>query len=166
MRLERTVTALARAYRHAGAALVIALVSVIFGNIVLRECFSVPIAWANELALVLFVWMVFVGAGVAFAEGARIRFTLLVDQLPVWARVWTEILVSYLGLLLLAGFLVMGLYMTWTFRNQRFVSMDATVAFEWIAAPTGTLLAVLGWLRHGMWRPRDRMPDHTPEPAL
>ena len=158
--------ALTRVYHHAGAALVIALVSVIFGNIVLRECFGVSMVWANELALVLFVWMVFVGAGVAFAEGSRIRFTLLVDQLPVQARVWTEMLVSYLGLLLLAGFLVMSLYMTWTFRNQRFISMDATVAWEWMAPPTGTLLAVLGWLRHGMWRPRDRMPDHASGPSL
>jgi TRAP-type C4-dicarboxylate transport system permease small subunit len=151
--LDRCAEKLARLYRHLGAALTIALMALVFGNIVLREILGVSLVWANELSLVLFVWIVFVGAGLAFASGGRIRFTLLTDLVWLRGRAWVEVAISYAGFAILLGFWVMSIYMAWTFRNQRFTSMDATVMWEWGAAPVGIALALLGWVRHGVWRP-------------
>lgn len=152
--LDRVCTAWTRLYRRLGAALAIAVIVVLFVNIALREIFGYPLVWANELALTLFVWTVFVGAGIAFAENARIRFCLFVDLIPENRRFLAEALVSYLGLVLLIGFWTMSIYMAWTFRHQRFTTMDVSVALEWLAAPCGMALAVIGWLRHGTWRLR------------
>lgn len=146
--------ALLKAARTFGVLLVVALLLIIAANILFREVFHIALVWADETAITLFVWMAFVGAGISFAENARIRFTFLVDKLPPPARAWVEVLVSYVGLVLLGGFVLTGAYVAWVHRDTTFTTMQVTVLWQWAAVPIGTLLAVEGWIRHGTWTPR------------
>jgi TRAP-type C4-dicarboxylate transport system permease small subunit len=147
----RAYAILVRAYRTAGALCVIAMMAILLASIVMRELMGLALVWANEMAIALFVWSVFVGAGVAIAENAHIRFTILVERLPLAGRRTLGLLVSYGGLVLLVGFLLTSVYVTWVYRDQRFTTIVASVAWEWSAVPIGMVLAVLGWLRHGKW---------------
>ncbi len=140
-----------RLFRIAGVLLVIALIAIVLANIVFREGFGIALVWANEVAIVLFVWVAFIGAGVSFAENARIRFTFLTDKLPPRANAAFEILVSYVGLVLLGGFVATSLYVSYVHRHQTFTTMPVTVLWEWAAVPLGTLLGLAGWIRHGKW---------------
>jgi TRAP-type C4-dicarboxylate transport system permease small subunit len=142
---------LTRFYRGAGALCVIVMMAILLASIVMRELMGLALVWANEIAIALFVWSVFIGAGVAIAENAHIRFNILVERLPLPGRRTVGLLVSYVGLVLLAGFLVTSVYVTWVYRDQRFTTIVASVAWEWSAVPVGMLMAVLGWLRHGKW---------------
>jgi TRAP-type C4-dicarboxylate transport system permease small subunit len=146
--------ALLRAARVFGVLLVIALILIIAGNIVFRELLHVALVWADETAITLFVWIAFIGAGISFAENARIRFTFVVDMFPPAARAWVEVLVSYVGLVLFAGFVVTGAYVAYVHRDTTFTTMQVTVLWQWAAVPLGTLLALEGWIRHGTWTPR------------
>lgn len=154
--MQTAYFAAVRLYRALGAILVIALIALLFVNIVLRAGFGIPIVWANEVALVLFVWVVFVGAGVSFAENARIRFTLLIDMLPSLGNRLIGMLVTYLGFAVLACFWAMSLYMAWAFRHQRFTSINVSVMWEWAAPPVGIALAAAGWIWAGQWTLRAR----------
>lgn len=87
-----------------GVALVGILIAIVAGNIVAREFFSYAVVWANEVAVVLFVWIAFVGAGVSFAENARIRFTYLIEKLPARQFAFMELLVSVVGAVLIGGY--------------------------------------------------------------
>src|SRR5690242_5344092 len=147
----RAYAGLSRAYRELGALCVIAMIGILLASIVLREAFGVALVWANEIGIALFVWSVFVGAGVAFAENAHIRFDILIDALPLSGRRAMGLVVSYVGLVLLVGFWCTSVYVTYVYRDQRFTTLDASAAWQWVAVPAGMLLAVLGWLRHGKW---------------
>ena len=146
--------ALLRAARAFGVLLIVALLLVITANIVFREVFGIALVWADETAITLFAWAAFVGAGISFAENARIRFTFLVDKLPASMRAWVEVLVSYVGLVLFGGFVVTGAYVAYVHRDTTFTTMPVTLLWQWSAVPIGTLLALEGWIRHGTWTPR------------
>jgi len=142
---------LTRFYRALGAMCVIAMMAVLLAAIVMRELMGLALVWGNEMAITLFVWSVFLGAGVAIAENAHIRFNIVVDQLPLAGRRSAGLIVSYVGLALLMGFWCTSLYVTWVYRGQVFTTITASVAWEWVAVPVGMFLAVLGWIRHGKW---------------
>jgi len=134
-----------------GALLVLALIGLMLANIVLRECLSVPLVWANEVSLILFVWAVFIGGGVAFAQGARIRFTIVVDKLGKRGRIGIELLLSYVGLGLLAILFGTGCYVAYLNADQQLTSLPASAAWQWAALPAGSLLAMLGWITQCPW---------------
>jgi TRAP-type C4-dicarboxylate transport system permease small subunit len=142
---------LTRLYRVVGASCVIATILILLAAIVLREVFSTALVWGNEISIALFVWSVFIGAGIAFAENAHIRFNIVVDHLPLAGRRLIGLIVSYGGLVILGGFLATSMYVTWVYRDQRFTTLAASVAWQWSAVPVGMLLAILGWLRYGKW---------------
>ena len=153
---------LVRTARTVCVVLVIALLLVISANIVCREMLNIAVVWADETAITLFVWIAFLGAGVAFAENARIRFTFVVDMFPRTARAWVEVFVSYVGFLLIGGFVVTGAYVAWVHRDETFTTMPVTLLWQWMSVPLGTLLALEGWMRHGTWTPSQaRHPDET-----
>jgi TRAP-type C4-dicarboxylate transport system permease small subunit len=150
-KMIRTYSFLTRLYRAAGALCVIAMIVILLASITLREILGMSLVWANEISITLFVWSVFIGAGVAFADNAHIRFNIVVDRLPLSGRRAIGLLVSYGGLVLLAGFLVTSIYITYMYRDQRFTTIVASAAWEWSAVPIGMFLATLGWIRHGKW---------------
>lgn len=54
----------------------------VFGNVVLRYAFDSGIAISEELARLLFVWLIFLGAILASRQHAHIGFDTLVRRLP------------------------------------------------------------------------------------
>lgn len=149
--MTATFESLLKLARIVGVALVLALIAIVAANIVFREAFGIALVWANEVAVTLFVWIAFIGAGVAFAENARIRFTFLTDMLPRVANTTIEVIVTYAGLVLLAMLFATSVYVGYVNRNQTFTTMPVSVVWEWASVPIGTLLAILGWVRHGKW---------------
>jgi TRAP-type C4-dicarboxylate transport system permease small subunit len=144
---------LLRTFRILGVALVVVLIAIVLANIVFREALGIALVWANEVAIALFVWIAFIGAGVSFADNARIRFTFLADMLPERANGMLEVFVTYVGAVLLAGFVATSIYVMYVHRHQTFTTLPVTVAWEWASVPIGTLLALLGWIRNGKWTP-------------
>ena len=147
----RAYEALTRVFRAGGACCVIAMLVVLIASITLRELFGVALVWGNEVSLVLFVWSVFLGAGVALAENLHIRFTLAVERLPLAGRRVLGLLVSYVGLVLLISLFLTGAYVAYIYRDHRFTTVAASALWQWLAVPAGMSLAVLGWIRHGKW---------------
>jgi TRAP-type C4-dicarboxylate transport system permease small subunit len=76
---------MARAFRALElllAALLLAMVVMVFGNVVLRYAFNSGITVSEELSRFCFVWLTFVGAVVAMRDGAHLGMTNVVDRLP------------------------------------------------------------------------------------
>lgn len=64
------------------AALLVALILAVSANVVGRALFNHALPWADELARMLFIWLVFVGAAAAFARYEHIAVDFLVRRLP------------------------------------------------------------------------------------
>lgn len=68
------------------AAALAVMVVLVFGNVVLRYVFSSGIAWAEEIARLMFVWMIFLGAIIALRKHAHIGVEMVQERLPPAAR--------------------------------------------------------------------------------
>ncbi|WP_252314168.1 TRAP transporter small permease [Sinobaca sp. H24] len=58
------------------------MVFLVFFNVVLRYGFSSGITWSEEMSRYLFVWIVFLGAIVAYKEKAHLAVDVLIGALP------------------------------------------------------------------------------------
>lgn len=72
----------------------------VFGNVVLRYGFDSGIAVSEELARLLFVWLIFLGAILASRQHAHIGFDTLVRRLPT---PWKKGLIVFSGSLMLVA---------------------------------------------------------------
>lgn len=85
----------------------VAMILMVFGNVVLRYAFNSGITVSEELARWLLVWMTFLGAVVALRERAHLGTDVLVARLPRPARrlclILGQALMLYATWLLLAG---------------------------------------------------------------
>jgi len=64
------------------AALLLAMVLMVFGNVVLRYVFNSGIVVSEELARFCFVWLTFIGGVVAMREGTHLGMDSVVARLP------------------------------------------------------------------------------------
>jgi TRAP-type transport system small permease protein len=83
------------------------LVVLIFSNVVGRYGFGSAFPGAEEVARLLFVWLVFLGAILALRRGAHLGVELLQARIPRWARracaVGSHLLILFALWLFLAG---------------------------------------------------------------
>jgi TRAP-type C4-dicarboxylate transport system permease small subunit len=79
--VARAVDLLFKAAEALLAALLLAMVLMVFGNVVLRYAFNSGIVVSEELSRFCFVWLTFIGAVVAMREGAHLGMDGVVTRL-------------------------------------------------------------------------------------
>ena len=80
---DRTAKALVRSVGGALAGVVlVAFTALVLYSVVMRYFFTRPPIWGEEVPKLMFVWMIFIGAGFAYLSGANIRMTVLIDRVP------------------------------------------------------------------------------------
>lgn len=84
----------------AGGALAV-LVIVAASTVISRYIVNSPIMWSEEIQILCFMWISFLGAGAAFRYGAHVSIEFLVDLLPHKIRRLVEFLIGLLVTLLL-----------------------------------------------------------------
>lgn len=62
------------------------MIGLVFTNVVTRYLFKYSIVWAEELSQFLMVWIVFLGAGLAFREGRHVAVEFFLDRMPARLR--------------------------------------------------------------------------------
>lgn len=87
------------------AAFVVAEVILLLVGVVSRYAFNSPIIWANELAAMLFLWLVSLGAVIALYKSEHMRMTIMVNRMPPLIRRFAErasgLIVALVGIVLL-----------------------------------------------------------------
>src|SRR5690606_15722798 len=99
--MDRFYRGVLACYRVLAIAMLWATITLLFAAIVLREGFGTPLVWAIEVSLTLFVWIVFLGAGLGMTTNSHIRIVELVKLLPRPVRATVALLLTYVGLVLL-----------------------------------------------------------------
>lgn len=130
--LQRAARGVARALETVIVVNLAVMAILVFGNVVLRYAFNSGIAISEELARLLFVWLIFLGAILASAQHAHIGFDTLVKNAP---RALKKVLIVITGTLMLAAcviFLVGG----W---HQTVINLDNTypvlgISYAWLYA--------------------------------
>ena len=106
---------------HALMALALGVMALaVFINVVLRYGFGSGVAASEELSRLLFIWMVFLGATVAYPAGEHMAFTSLAGLLKKWPPVFSTLTVV-IRLLVIAACAMLG----WGAWQQVLVGLDS-----------------------------------------
>ncbi len=119
----------------------------VFSRYVMVRTFT----WYDEIARLVFVWMIFLGAAVAVKRGAHFRLHLLVDRFPRNFRRLAEVLailvvIAFGVLLVQQGKILVSLG-----QFQQTPVMGLPKSYVYAAIPVGGALMILYALPH-LWR--------------
>jgi len=141
-----------RAYDRCLEALVVllmaAMVIIMAAQVVARYVFVNPFVWAEEIAAYLFIWVVFLAAGLAFQRRAHIALDFFVRMLP--RRVFRGLHLT-LSLVVLLFLVLLAYEGIWFVEAQRGVPAYTTtwvgLSTAYAAATAGALVMLIGLLR-------------------
>ncbi len=93
----------------AAAALVLIEIGILFAGVIWRYALNSPLLWVDELAEMLFLWLVSLGAVIALRRSEHMRMTVVVARLPprvqsAVARLSGLIVAVFTSTLLVPGF--------------------------------------------------------------
>lgn len=119
----------------------------VFSRYVLARTFT----WYDEIARLLFVWIVFLGAAVGVKRGVHFRLHLVVDRFPPALQRATVIF----GVLVVMGFGWILIQQGWKLvelgRFQQTPVMGLSKQYIYASVPVGGVLVILFSLTH-LWR--------------
>jgi TRAP-type C4-dicarboxylate transport system permease small subunit len=108
--------------------LMVAMVVMVFGNVVLRYGFNSGIDVSDEMSRYCFVWLTYIGAMVAMREGGHLGVDSLVRRLPVGGQK-TALFLSEVLMLLCNGLFVLG---TWKMHELQVSNVSPVVGLSMI----------------------------------
>src|SRR5574341_1277017 len=121
---------------------------VVFYQVVMRDLFSRPPTWADEMARYLYIWMVFLGAAFVSRKREHIRMDFLPNRLT--GRGHTALLLVHE-----AAVLVFLGYAVWSgvvfFRFQRAIpspAMEIPLGYLVVIVPIAGVLMIIHHLGH------------------
>jgi tripartite ATP-independent transporter DctM subunit len=141
----------------AASALVTAEILLLLSGVIARYVLHTPLIWADELAVILFMWLAMLGAVIAFQRGAHMRMTALLAQANPGLRSMMEVLAITVPLAFLLILLPTAIEYA---EEEAFITTPALgIANTWRAAalPTGMgLMAFIALCRlaraESLWR--------------
>ena len=108
-----------------------------------------PSTWTEELMRRLLVWMVMLGAAVAFRHGALISVDLMLKTARGKWRIFVNGFITVTSLALLGILIWYGIDLLWRIRFQTWASLDfLSMAWAYASIPVGAAVAVIGLLAH------------------
>ena len=119
----------------------------VFSRYVMARTFT----WYDEIARLLFVWIVFLGAAVGVRRSAHFRLHLVLDRFPPGIRRVANVV----GVLVLMGFGLLMIQQGWKLvelgQFQRTPVMGLSKQYVYASVPAGGALVILYSLPH-LWR--------------
>ncbi|WP_296446302.1 TRAP transporter small permease [Rhodoferax sp. UBA5149] len=132
---------LKRAANAIGGGLFLTLFIVFIIQIAARFGFGKPLAWTDEAAVILYLWVILWSAAVVVPEREHVVFDLLWNSVGRRARQVMQIV----GNLLIGGLALAGLPASWDYVH--FMAREGTpvlnMPFMWVYLPFVLLLAAL-----------------------
>lgn len=118
------------------------LVFTVGANVIGRFVFNYSLGWADELSRFVFIWLIFVGAALAYFRGQHISVDYLVKMMPRRLEYATNLLADLLVLLVLGTILWGSWQVLSTFPGR---SAILGVPMSWVTAsvPIATVLMML-----------------------
>jgi TRAP-type C4-dicarboxylate transport system permease small subunit len=130
------------------AVLIVAEIAILFMGVVSRYFLQLPLVWTDEVASLLFLWLVILGAAVAFRRGEHMRMTALVAKASPRLRA----LLDTVAITAALAFLLLNLWPAYHHVLEEVAvttpALDISAAWRAAALPVGLgLMALMSLLR-------------------
>lgn len=130
------------------AALVFASATlIIFLQIILRYVFNSPLMWAEELARIMFVWIVYMGAPIVVKRKANIEVDYLVQYLPYIAKRYLKITFYVIMSLFLLFVAYEGAIMISEYAHMSAYTLHISQAVWYFPIAFGSFMMVVNLIR-------------------
>lgn len=129
----------------------VAMVVMVFGNVVLRYAFNSGITISEEMSRYCFIWLTYLGAMVAMREGGHLGVDTLIKALPLAGKktclFLSEVLMLFCNVLFLMG--------TWKMHELQVTNVSPVVGISmiWIYGIGYVVAVVMGLFNLSkLWR--------------
>ena len=126
----------------------VAIVGVTFIQVLFRYIFHLSLAWSEELARYMFLWLAALASAYAFKTKSHIALTFLVDRLGGRIRGWVDTVVIFI----VSGFLILFVWKSLEFSismaRQIAPSTKISMAVPYSSAWVGGVLMLYYMLRN------------------
>ncbi|MFW6130465.1 MAG: TRAP transporter small permease, partial [Atribacterota bacterium] len=95
----------------------------LFGEVVSRYFFNLPIMWAGELGRYLFIWIVYLGASVAITQKEHIVVSFVVEKFPPMIQYYIELIIHFIMIVFFFFVFYYGIHYTGTHMHIPAFSM-------------------------------------------
>ncbi|MEN6413081.1 MAG: TRAP transporter small permease [Veillonellales bacterium] len=128
--------------------LMLAMVAIIFSQVIARYAFSNSLSWSEEIGRHIFIWMTFLGAALAVRSRSHVALDLLVKAFP--QKLQKVILVfGYLVMIVFAGVLVYaGIKMMTLGARQMSAAVQIPMKYIYIVLPISGILMIFYLLKN------------------
>jgi TRAP-type C4-dicarboxylate transport system permease small subunit len=141
------------------AALVVALSVVVFLQVFNRFVLQTPLAWSEDLAMLLFQWVAFLGAAVGVKRWRHFGIELVVRALPERTRARVDLVVPIVMGLVAVTMITQGLTLMDVNRNRTYPTMDLSYFWAYLPIPLSGALMVLYLIQQEVRRWRGERPE-------
>ncbi|MHB8948193.1 MAG: TRAP transporter small permease [Rhodoferax sp.] len=120
--------------------LMLAMVSIIFSQVLARYAFSDSLSWSEEAGRYIFVWMTFLGAALAVRDRQHVSLDLVLKSLP-FALQKLLIIVSYVSMLIFTAVVIYGgVQFVARGSSQMSSALEIPMHYVYIVLPLGGVL--------------------------
>jgi TRAP-type C4-dicarboxylate transport system permease small subunit len=123
-------------------ALFVVIVVVSLVNIAMRIG-GTGLVWADEVARFSFVWMAFLGAALAVADGRHVAVTTLADKLEPTSVRWLHRILAVMSFAFFALLLAIGLHQSSVNLGNLSPAMQLPMAVVYASVPVGAICMTL-----------------------
>ncbi len=136
--------------------LVVALAIVVFLQVFNRFVLKAPLAWSEDLAMLLFQWVSFLGAAVGVKRMRHFGIELVVKKLSPGARHSVEIIIPWIMGLVALTMVTEGYKLVLFNQNRIYASMDLSYVWTYSAIPVSGVLILTYLVQQEIARLRGR----------
>ena len=137
--------------------LVVVLAVVVFFQVFNRFILKAPMAWTEELAMLLFQWVVFLGAAVGVKRMSHFGIDLFVEKLSEKTRHRIDLIVPFTVGAIAMTLIVEGFKLLKLTQYQLYTTMDISHAWATAAMPISGILMMFYLIQHEIriWKRRE-----------
>lgn len=117
--------------------LMLAMVTIIFSQVVARYLFSNSLSWSEELGRYIFVWMTFIGSAIAVRNKLHVTLDMFVMKFPHALQKFC-LVISYLSMMVFTSVLIYGGFkFVAKGSSQMSAAMQLPMHYVYIVLPIG-----------------------------
>lgn len=109
----------------------------------LMRTFKHPLNWAQDVALVAFAWLIFIGGDVAVRGSGLIGVDMVVSKLPKSVQKWLDVFYKCLIIAFLCILVFYGIRMVRQGWSRQIAALGISYGWVTLAVPVGSFLMII-----------------------
>lgn len=139
------------------AILVVSLLVIVFIQVVVRYATYQPLAWTEEIARLLFIWVVMAGAVVGAKRGTHFAVTLIFDVLPERTHRIIKVVLHFIEAVFYVVFAWSAVVVTRVANNQNSPSLEYPMSLPYAALAIAAVVMCFFVLRRMIFIARGKV---------